>query len=50
MLPKLKPEMLLELEQILDNKPVRPKMISTLEARWQELAAQGVVEDEEEVC
>ncbi|XP_069196131.1 voltage-gated potassium channel subunit beta-2 isoform X4 [Procambarus clarkii] len=31
--PKLKPEHLAELERILDNKPVRPPMVSTLAQR-----------------
>ncbi|KAK7073478.1 Voltage-gated potassium channel subunit beta-2 [Halocaridina rubra] len=32
-MPKLKPEHMSELERILDNKPVRPPMISTLAQR-----------------
>lgn len=49
MLPKLKSEHIDALERILDNKPIRPRVVSTLEQRWQELAAQGVEEESEEV-
>lgn len=32
-----------ELERILDNKPVRPPMISTLAMRWQTVCPPGVL-------
>lgn len=35
LLPRLSAAVMLELERILDNKPVRPPMISTLMMRWQ---------------
>lgn len=47
-MPKLTNEVLTELERILDNKPVRPVRVSTLAQRWQELAAQGIIDDDEE--
>lgn len=32
-----------ELERILDNKPVRPPMVSTLAMRWQTVCPPGVL-------
>lgn len=34
-MPKLSAAVMLDLERVLDNKPVRPPMISTLAMRWQ---------------
>jgi hypothetical protein len=34
--PKLLTAVMLDLERVLDNKPIRPPMISTLAMRWQD--------------
>lgn len=41
LIPKLNAGIMSELERILDNKPSRPPMISTLALRWQSMCPHG---------
>lgn len=41
LIPKLNASIMSELERILDNKPSRPPMISTLALRWQSMCPHG---------
>lgn len=41
LVPKLNTNTMNELERILDNKPCRPPMVSTLALRWQTMCPPG---------
>lgn len=41
LIPKLNANIMSEIERILDNKPSRPPMISTLALRWQSMCPHG---------
>lgn len=41
LIPKLNANIMNEIERILDNKPSRPPMISTLALRWQSICPHG---------
>lgn len=41
LVPKLNTNTMNELERILDNKPCRPPMVSTLALRWQTMCPAG---------
>jgi hypothetical protein len=41
LVPKLNTNTMNELERILDNKPIRPPMVSTLALRWQSVCPPG---------
>ena len=41
LVPKLNTNTMNELERILDNKPIRPPMVSTLALRWQSMCPPG---------